>query len=145
MSLDRPSLFRCLDRLDFGQGSWAVAGSGPMLAHGIVAAIGDIDIVADNRAWEHALDQTASTAVDGLSGDRIISLMVAGAVVEVFDEWLGSPALGVIERADVVAGHRFMALDEVIDFKRHLDRPKDRVHVAMVEQYLAGEQPPTMD
>ncbi len=41
MSLDRPSLFRCLDRLDFGEGSWAVAGSGPMLAHGIVSSIDD--------------------------------------------------------------------------------------------------------
>ncbi len=80
--------------------------------------------MADVQAWERAFEQAATTVREGLRGDRIISLEIDGIAVEVFDGWLGSPALGVIERADVVAGHRFMTLDEVIDFKRHLDRPK---------------------
>lgn len=145
MSLDRPSMFQCLESLDLGDGAWAVAGSGPMLAHRLVTSIGDIDIVADEPTWQEALMQSGSDASEGMRGDRIVKLALEGVQIEVFDGWFGSPAVGVIERADVVAGFRFMSLKDVATFKRALDRPKDRSHVELLEIHLSLDDGPPAD
>lgn len=145
MRLDRASLFRRLERLDLGGGAWVVAGSGPMLARGLVSTIGDIDIVADGPAWQRALELSRADAIEGLRGDRIVELILDEVLVEVFDGWLGSPAAGVIERSQVVSGFRFMSLADVAAFKRALDRPKDRSHIELLETHLALGDAPLAD
>lgn len=55
MNLDEQPLFRSLASLDLPADDFIIAGSGPMLAHGIRSTLGDLDVVARGAAWDKAL------------------------------------------------------------------------------------------
>lgn len=145
MSIDRTQMFRCLAELDLGEGSWVVAGSGPLLAHRIISSIADLDIVVDARAWRQASGHAEADARVGLHGDRLLGFSLDGVPVEIFDGWHGAAASAVIDRSDTMEGYRFLSLSEVATFKRTLDRPKDRIHLALLERHLARVDPPMVD
>lgn len=139
--ITRDAMFEVLGSLGCGVGRWTVAGSGPLLALHIVDAIADLDVVADPTAFECL----GATAVDpirtGANGDRIARLAIDSFAVEVFDGWYGQPAAEIIERSEVVEGHRFMNLATVEDYKRRLDRPKDRAHLRAIATHRSGGDP----
>ncbi len=108
-------------------------GSVPLLAHGIVATVGDIDILARRRAWELARARgSVSTAPHH---DLVIELPGS---VEVFNGWMGLEVDAIIDSGSMVAGIWVADLRHVLAFKRLLGRPKDRPHIEAIERSIGG-------
>ena len=111
---------------------FALFGSAPLLARGLVDEINDVDIVARKRAWQKAVQ--LGTVEGGSRGDRVVRL----GEVEIFDGWYGLfdiPTL--IETAETFEGIPFVKLEHVLTFKKHLNRPKDQAHIERLKTYLA--------
>ncbi|WP_084126693.1 hypothetical protein [Demequina sp. NBRC 110054] len=117
--------------LGLGLDDVVVMGSGPMLAHGLVPEIGDIDLVARGEAW--ALAARLGAPVPGEHGDKVVRLPGS---VEVFSGWFGRPAAEVFATATRVDSILVGSLEEVLAFKLVLGRPKDLAHIALLRDAL---------
>lgn len=113
--------------LNLPLGDYAIFGSAPMLAHGLITEVGDIDILATGSAWQAAQKLGASKVAPG--GDRIIQLSPKLAI---FDGWLGLDVEGVIARSSPQDGLPTARLEDVAAYKRLLNRPKDRGHLKLL-------------
>jgi len=116
---------------------FAVFGSGPMMAHGIKESR-DLDIIARGAAW--SLAQALGQQKKGGYGGNKIGL--ADGLIEIFDSW-GPGAWDadeLIDTAEVIEGIRFVALQNVLKWKKLMGRPKDAEHIGLIETYLAGRQ-----
>lgn len=120
--------------LGLPQGDFALHGSAPMLAHGILDEINDVDIVARGAAWEYA------KRLAPLQQGRKDDVVRPRPEVEIFDGWLGDDTDQLIDGAELIEGVPFVTLEEVLRFKRRLGRPKDEKHLRLIEQYLANER-----
>jgi hypothetical protein len=136
MNMRLPPLFERVRELALPDGDWVIAGSAPLLAHGLIEAVNDIDIVARGAAWARAC--ALGDAQPGEHGDRRVRL--CGGAVEVFDGWSLMPwsADQLIGEAQRLEGLPFMPLQRVLEFKRRLARPKDAAHIRLLEAHLAG-------
>lgn len=116
---------------------YAIFGSGPMMAHGLKEA-NDLDLIARGMAWELAweLGEQQHTA------DGSPKAVFGGGKIEVFRKWApgnwSPPAL--IDGAETIDGIRFVTLENVLKWKRLSNRPKDKEHVKLIEDYLAGKK-----
>lgn len=114
-------------------GDYAVFGSGPMLAHGLVERVGDIDILARGEAWERA--KSMGKVEMGTHGPFVR----LGGNVEIFGGWMGMDVDGIIDRDILIEGVPFARLEDVLAFKNALGRDKDLEHVRLIEKHLAKE------
>ena len=113
---------------------YALAGSAPLLAHGMRAELGDVDVVARGRAWD--LAQIFGRPVRARSGGKVVRL--SGGRIEIFDSWF-PPELTVdalIRHADVIEGIRFVSLRDTLIWKRYLNRDKDKDDIRLIEAYF---------
>ena len=117
--------------LELPLGEYVIFGSAPLLAHGLVTTIGDVDILATGSAWQRVQKLGVPKIAPG--GDAIIQLSPELAV---FDGWLGLDAAGIIRRAEVLGGLPVAQLRDVAAYKRLLSRPKDKAHLALLGPYL---------
>ena len=122
--------------LELPQNEYVVFGSAPLLAHGLVTDIGDIDLLATGAAWQKAQKLALPKTAPG--GDLIVQLTPE---VAIFDGWLGLDTDAVIRRAEMWDGLPLAQLADVAAYKRLLDRPKDdrpknRMHLELLEPYL---------
>lgn len=152
MSIDRDAFVEVLGALPFETGRWVVAGSAPMLMAGLIESIEDVDVVVDAAAWRQAVALSDEDPREGLFGDMVVGLDVAGSSVEVFDGWLGIDADVVIAEAVAECGYPLMPLDRVVESKQRLGRPKDLRHLELMlggrddrEQPGAGSRGPEAD
>ncbi|MEU8380699.1 hypothetical protein [Streptosporangium sp. NPDC048865] len=140
--MDHP-LIREVLSLRLPADDFLVAGSGPLLALGIRDDIGDVDVVARDKAWSRALSLgTPGPAVFGGGVERV---QLLDGRIEILNEWF--PEIwsvdDLIERSSVVDGVRYASLEDVYHWKRKLDRPKDRKDVILIERYAReGRRPP---
>lgn len=132
--LDLASLRAAVAALALPDGDWALCGSAPLLAHGLVDRIGDVDVLARGAAWARALELGPARR---RRRDRVVA---AAPGVEVFDGWLGMDRDGMIDGAERLHGLPFVRLEHVLAYKRRLDRPKDRAHSARIEAWLAAHR-----
>jgi hypothetical protein len=136
VSIDRAAMFGVLRSLRFG-GRWVVAGSGPMLALGLVDSISDIDIVGDAQTWGTAISISRQSPRSGMFGDRVVGLDANGVSVEVFDGWLGTTCEVIFVEATEIEGYLFSPIERVLESKRKLLRRKDLAHIDILEARLA--------
>lgn len=129
-----PPLFDQVRELALPPGDWVIAGSAPLLVHGLIEAVGDIDIVARGAAWVRVC--ALGDPQPGEHGDRRVRL--CDGAVEVFDGWSLMPwsADQLIGEAQWHAGLPFVPLQRVLEFKRRLARPKDALHIRLIEARL---------
>ena len=132
--MDARALREKVSALGLPAGDYAVFGSGPLLAHGLVQNVNDVDVLARGAAWEAA--RGLGEVVDGEMGDPVVRL--GGGEVEIFGGWLGMDADWIIDGAETVWGLPFARLGDVLAFKRLLRRPKDRGHARLIRGYLGG-------
>jgi len=111
---------------------YAVFGSAPILAYGLISEVGDIDILATGSAWQAA--QKLGTPKVAPGGDRVIQL---SSELAIFDGWLGLDVAEILARSSPKDGLPIAQLDDVAAYKRLLNRPKDRAHLKLLEPYLA--------
>ena len=110
---------------------YAVFGSGPLLAHGLVEHVGDVDLLARGSAWTKAT--TLGSLETAPDGDHVVRLADG---IDVFDGWLDMDRDAIIDRAVKLGGLPYASLHDVLAFKRKLNRPKDVEHVRRLENYL---------
>ena len=110
----------------------AIFGSAPMLVHGLSAEVGDIDILATRSAWRTA--QELGIPILAPSGDRVVQ---PAPEIDIFDGWLSLDVGAIICRAEPLDGLPIAHLGDVAAYKRLLDRPKDRLHLRLIEAHLA--------
>ncbi|GGJ94302.1 hypothetical protein GCM10011583_27220 [Streptomyces camponoticapitis] len=136
MDLRRVSLILKLLSLGLPPDDYVVAGSGPLLAHGLRDEIGDLDLVARGAAWKAVSTMAVPVAAPSGHGRMVV---LADGQIEVFDRWLpgtGDPGR-LIESAERVQGIPFCPLREVLGWKERSDRPKDRADVELIKDYLS--------
>ncbi|CAM5427647.1 MULTISPECIES: hypothetical protein [Streptomyces] len=136
MELAGHPLIRELCSLKLPTADYVVAGSGPLLAHGLRSVVHDLDVVARGDAWEAVL-RLGDPEVPPSGFGRLVSLFDGD--IEVFDRWLpGSPDPDrMIESAELVEGIPFSPLYEVLTWKERLGRRKDQEDVKLIRDYLA--------
>lgn len=137
MELVENTLVQKLLSLDLPTSDYVVAGSGPLLAHGIKETIGDIDIVARDKAWD-VLTTLAPTG-EAPSGIGNTVLLFDGEI-EAFDVWLPGTCEPnqLIDEAELVQGIPFSPLSRVLDWKQRSDRKKDRADIVRILEYFDG-------
>ncbi|MFD7235087.1 hypothetical protein ACFWAT_07230 [Streptomyces syringium] len=135
MELSKHPLVEKLRSLQFPHTDYVVAGSGPMLAHGLRENVRDLDIVARGVAWNLALKLGDPVAPP--SGHGRMILLFEGAI-EIFDRWLpgAKDPDELIESAELIEGIPFCPLQDVLEWKIRSDRQKDRVDVKLIKEYL---------
>ncbi|MEV8453616.1 hypothetical protein AB0467_13560 [Streptomyces sp. NPDC052095] len=139
MCLTAHPLIRRLLSLDLAVRDYVVAGSGPLLAHGIRESVGDLDIVARGAAWRTVT--RLSEPVPALSGHGSTVKLFDGSL-EFFDRWLpgGSGTDALIEGAELIRGIPFCPLPEVFAWKQRAGRPKDREDLALLRSHFERER-----
>jgi hypothetical protein len=110
---------------------YVLFGSLPLLAHGLVESVNDIDILAKGLAWNHA--QTLAKAEVAPMGEWRVNL----GDVEIYNAWLGMDVDAIINRAVFVNSLPYADLQDVLEFKQKLNRPKDAEHIRRIEIFLA--------
>jgi hypothetical protein len=122
-----------LRSLELPANDYVLFGSLPLLAHGLIESVNDIDILARASAWEHA--QTLAKAKLAPMGEWRVSL----GDIEIYNAWLGMDVDAIINRAVFVNGLPYAALRDVLEFKQQLNRPKDAEHLRRIRNYLLGK------
>ncbi len=120
--------------LQFPLGDYAVFGSGPLLVHGLVEDINDVDLVARGAAWARA--RSLGPVLMAPKGDPVVRL--GDGDIEVFAGWLGMDLEAIIDGAAIMGGLPFAQLEDVRAFKRVLGRPNDLGHILLIEEHLRG-------
>lgn len=135
MELSKHPLIEKLRSLQLPLSDFVVAGSGPLLAHGLRDDIGDLDVVARGTAWKLVLG--LDDPVLAPSGHGQMVLLFDGAI-EVFDRWLpdGKSPDELIADAEIIGGIPFCTLRDVLDWKVRSDRRKDRSDIELIKEHL---------
>ncbi|MEV5957679.1 hypothetical protein AB0M11_28595 [Streptomyces sp. NPDC051987] len=135
MELNKHPLIEKLRSLQLPLSDFVVAGSGPLLAHGLREDVGDLDVVARGAAWKLALD--LADPVLAPSGHGQMVLLFEGSI-EVFDRWLpdGKSPDELIADAEIIEGIPFCSLRDVFDWKVRSGRCKDRLDIELIKGYL---------
>lgn len=135
MKLNRDDIVRIVRSLGLPPGSYVVFGSGP-LARAEIRKTSDIDLLVTTRLFER-LENEGWTKVIKDSG--------GGALrrdnVEIFKDWKIRGYDPHFEDLKAAAEYYkdvpFVNLHEVRKWKSHMNRPKDRHDVEMIDNYLA--------
>jgi hypothetical protein len=128
--LDHP-LIAALLALGLPPADFVVAGSGPMLADGLIDDPSDLDVVARGAAWEKAINLGE---VEPAPFGPVHRVVLLDGGIEILDGWF--PDLWsvdeLIDGATVVDGIRFADMDVVRRSKEILDRPRDHQHLELL-------------
>ncbi|WP_067966398.1 hypothetical protein [Nocardiopsis trehalosi] len=127
--------FVALRQLELPAGDYVIAGSGPLLAHGIRTEISDLDIVTRRAAWEHV--RTMGPVQDAPWED-VQRILLLGGRLEVLNGWFPSmwDVDEFIDSAEFYRGLPFAPLDRVLRWKRRLGRAKDLADIDATLHYL---------
>ncbi|MBB4947675.1 hypothetical protein F4556_003210 [Kitasatospora gansuensis] len=142
MTLTDPAgLFAALRDLQLPAGDYVVCGSAALLARGLRARIGDLDVLARGHAWQIAT--TLARPVRPPSGHGW-AVHHPTAAIEIVDRWTPSWSTDrIITDADVIDGIPFMRLGDVLRWKEAHQRPKDLPDIAAIRclhRLWTGEQ-----
>jgi hypothetical protein len=127
-------LFLELRSLRLPADDYVIAGSGPLFARDWIDDPRDLDIVARGTAW---LMAAALAPVERARYTSSPCVQLFGGDLDIFDDWF--PGLGTVDElikgADLIGGHRFVALEVVAATKRMMGRPRDLAHLAVMRAH----------
>ena len=135
MELRGHPLVRKLLSLGLPPSDYVVAGSGPLLAHGLRSEVTDLDVVARGEAWKIAMSIADPTPPPSGHGLRVV---IFDGGIEVFDRWLPGTADAdeLIDGAELIQGIPFCPLSVVLAWKRRSDREKDQADIKAIQDFL---------
>jgi hypothetical protein len=115
-------------------GDYAVFGSGPLLVRRIVDAVTDLDVICRGEAW-FAVKRiaTAERTEEGVD-------LVAIGPISFGTTW----AFGdldvdrLIDGAETIDGLPFVLLEHVVAYKRAAGRPKDLIHLELIDAWMTS-------
>jgi hypothetical protein len=111
-------------------GHYVLFGSLPLLAHELIQGVNDIDILVDDVGWSYA--KTLGVTTLSTKGHQVIEL----GEIEIYEEWLQMDVETVIARATLFNGLPYATLEDVLFYKKALNRTKDQEHIALIETFL---------
>jgi len=115
-------------------GHYAVFGSGPLLAKGIINSVSDLDVICRGPAWEHACGLGDLVPLEGT--DVMIVSTHEGAITFGRSWAYGSFDLAdLITTAEMIEDLPFVRMEHVIEYKTIAGRPKDLAHLALIERH----------
>jgi hypothetical protein len=116
--------------LDLPFGDWALFGSGPLLVRGWIEDVSDLDVVSRGAAWQRARELGRRSYLP--DGNEITTI---GDAVTVGTTWAyGEVDVDrLIDTAEMIDDVPCVTIDHVVAYKRIADRPKDRIHLAVIE------------
>lgn len=120
-----------VNKLDLATQNFVLFGTAPMLRKGLINSISDIDILARGAAWEKA-QQFAEIKI-GSKGDKIIS---PSTDIDIFNGWMGKPVEAIFKKAELIDGLLYANLEDVLSYKLELNRPKDQLHIKLIQAFL---------
>ena len=127
-------LFDRLKALALPSGDYVIFGSGPLLVRGIVGAVTDLDVLCRREAWSAVLRLATSLRVE-----EGVSVVAIGPLT--FGKTWGLGGFDtdrLIEDAETIDGLPFAQLEHVIAYKRVAGRPKDLLHLKLIEAWEAS-------
>lgn len=129
--LDHPLIVDLL-ALGLPTADYVVAGSGPMLAHGLIDDPSDLDVVAREAAWDVAVKLGE---VEQAPFGPVRRVVLLDGRIEILDGWFPEiwSVAELIAGATVVSGIPFVSLDVVRRSKEILDRPRDHRHLEILD------------
>ncbi|MFC3999496.1 hypothetical protein ACFOVU_26525 [Nocardiopsis sediminis] len=127
--------FVALRRLELPVDDFIIAGSGPLLAHGIRTEVSDIDVVTRGPAWD--IVRTMGEVQDAPWED-VQRVLLMGGRMEVLNGWFPSmwDVDEFISSREFYLGLPFAPLDRVLRWKRRLGRAKDLADIDATLHYL---------
>lgn len=144
LTLQQHPLVRALTELDLPSTDYVIAGSGPLLAHGIRDEVSDLDIVTRGPAWE--LAQTMGP-LSTAPWENVQRVLLRRGRLEVLNGWFPSTwdIDEFIDNRVLIDGLPFAPLDRVLQWKRTLGRAKDLDDIDAILRYLTRSPlPPTV-
>jgi hypothetical protein len=123
--------------LAFPAGHFVLFGSAPLLVRGIVPATGDIDVLTRGPAWD--LARNLAPVVRLAPYDVEVVRLLEGRI-EIGTVWgIGEVDVDrLIDDAELIGGLPFARLADVRAYKELADRPKDRAHLRLLDEWEAG-------
>ena len=128
-------IIKKLFSLNLPTDDYAIFGSGPIFAHGIIDLVHDIDIIARGKAWTKTTKLGKSKVLS--SGSTVVQFF--GDEIEILHDWFPPGKWNIdklIDTADVIDGIRFVTLKNVLKWKREMSRPKDLKHIKVIEEHI---------
>ena len=119
--------------LDLPKGHFAVFGSGPLIARGIISASNDLDVLCRGPAWTQV---KTIKKVEYLKEYDLEIVTLADGQLTFGTRWgIGSFDTDVlIDTAELLDDLPFVQLEHVVAYKRVSDRPKDREHLRAMQK-----------
>lgn len=123
------TLFERLRLLALNRGEFAIFGSGPIAARGLLPIVNDLDILVRGESWSR-VRELGTTVMYG--EDETVDL---GNGLTFGRSWAyGSFDIdALIDEAEMIDGLPFVQLSKVVEFKQIARRPKDLEHLAILE------------
>lgn len=114
--------------------SYAVFGSGPLLLHGIIDSVNDLDVICRDPAWDAVRE--IGELIDLSPDVQIISLQ--GGALTFGRSWgYGSFDIAdLISTAEEIDGTPCVRIEHIVAYKTLAGRPKDFEHLALIERSL---------
>lgn len=131
MKIRRVELEQSVRQLELPEHDYVIFGSAPLLIHGLISSIGDIDIVARGRAWDKATQ--LAKVLKGDKGDSFVQL----GCIAIYDGWMGEDIQQLINCASFHHALPYAHLQAVLRYKQRLGREKDMGHIELIEAYLS--------
>ncbi len=127
-------LIKKLLSLNLPTDDYAIFGSGPLYAYGIIKNPRDLDVIARGEAWKKALKLGKPQKLP--FGNKAINFF--DGKIEIINAWApGKWDIDeLIDTAKIIEGIKFVNLKTVLKWKKRMARPKDLKHIKMIEKYL---------
>lgn len=131
-------LFDQLRSLELPTGHFAVFGSGPLIARGIVEATNDLDVICRGPAWQTV---AAMAEVDEFEDGTPRVALFDGLLTFGITWRYGHFDVGeLIDSAEVLAGLPFVRLEHVEAYKLAAGRAKDLDHLRRLDAWRASHR-----
>jgi len=115
-----------LKELNLPDKEYAIFGSGPLAIRGIRQAE-DLDIIVTKGLYKK-LKEKYSEKDRGIFINNIEIISPDTSIVDNPEE--------IIKRAELIKGFRFTLLEDIIEWKKKMKRPKDINDIKLIEDYL---------
>ncbi|MFP4539720.1 MAG: hypothetical protein ACLFNN_02170 [Candidatus Paceibacterota bacterium] len=115
-------------KLNIPDGQYAIYGSGPLAIRGIREAR-DLDVVVRDGFYQELIKEYPEKEKGKIE--------INAGDIEIFPAWnsLINEPEEVIGRAELIEGFRFITIEDLVIWKKELDREKDHKDLKLIKRY----------
>lgn len=136
------NIFNEMGKLNLPQGHYVIVGSGPMVVRDMRSSK-DLDLVVSSELFEKYKQegwQQLFKTYPGKTNEMYLKNDEIELYLNVNDKNFNPTLEELVERSDTIKGFSFISLQDVINFKKAYNRPKDREDIKIIEEYLKNKK-----